>query len=273
MIEYIETTIGLMQEPFMVRAIIAGVVIAVLTAVMGVFVTLKKESFIADAVSHASLAGVAFALAFFGAPILVAIFVAVVMSMFVTYLKLNTKISVDSIIGIIYPFLFAVGLIILFSDPGYKPEVETYLFGNILYVTNWDIILALGILGVVVFVISLWYKKFLYVTFDSVAAKLKGVKVGLIEYVYAILTAVTIIMAIRMAGIVMVTALLVLPAVSAKVFAKSFKQMIPIALIHNLLAVLIGIFFSTNLPPGPVIVVTSSIMLLLGFLFKRGLRM
>ncbi len=269
MINYIQNTIAILDEPFMIRAIIAGILIAILCAIVGVWITLKKESFIADSISHASLAGVAIGLILIDQPLIFALLVAILMSLFVTYLKNSTALSSDNLLGIIYPFLFAIGIIVLSIDKGYKPDLETFIFGNLLFVNFSDIIAALIILGIVSLIIINKFREMTYMTFDKEAAKVNGINVELYEYIYGLLTALTVIVSVKLVGIVLVTALLVIPANSAKLMAKSFKQMIPLSIIHNIIAVIVGIFFSTNISPGATIIVISSTMLFIVIAFKK----
>jgi zinc transport system permease protein len=268
MLEYIQTTIQLLNEPFMTRIIVGGIIISVLCAIVGSFITLKKESFIADGIAHASLSGVALGLVLSGQPTLFALIAAILMSLVITRIKLKTSISGDSAIGIIYPFMFALGVIIIFLRDRYSPETETYIFGNLISITSNDIIFA-AIALIFTIIVVLWkYRDLVFVTFDRDSAKIRGINVNHIEYLYGILTAITVIASVKLIGIVMVTALLVVPGIFARIFAKKFSDIIPIAILQSLAAFLLGIFFSTNLPSGPVIVIFSVLILMVGIIIN-----
>jgi len=262
------------QQPFMLRAIYGGVIVAILCALLGVFMTLKKESFMADAVAHASLAGVALAFLIAFEPVLIAIVVAVSMSIGFTYFKKNSKIAPDSIIGMLYSFLFAIGIILINLSHKYQPELATYLFGSILSVTWHDIFYSLIVFVITILFVWKYFPKLLYLTFDKEAAYIRGVKIEALEYLINILTSITIIISIKVVGIILVTALLIIPATTAKLIARNFKEMIPISIVQSLLSTIIGITASyyLNVPTGASIVVVSGLLFMLTFIAKVLLR-
>ncbi|MFW5702699.1 MAG: metal ABC transporter permease [Candidatus Dojkabacteria bacterium] len=257
-----------MQEPFMLRAFAAGIMVALLTSMVGTFVTLRKESFIADAVAHASLAGIAIGLVATGMPLLMALMVAIFMGIAITYIRHEGGFATDAAIGILFPVLFAFGIFLISSQSGYRPELNSYLFGSLLAITLEEVFWAVATLVLVVFAFAYYYKPLLYSTFDPEAAKVAGVRVRQIDYIFSILTAISVVIAVKIAGIVLVTALFVIPATSAKLLARNFSQMLPIAIIHNLLAVSLGLLLSLNHPPGPVIVLVSAGIFLLTLLVR-----
>jgi len=265
--------IELLQQPFMQRALLGGIMIAILCAVMGVFITLRKESFLADAVAHASLSGVAIALVLGLQPTLIAILTGAIMSVAIVYVKKRTTISSDALIGIFYSFFFASGILILDSSPR-QPELDTYIFGSLLSIGVVDLILSLVVFAVVMLCIQQLYKRLVFVTFDQESAWLHGIKTEFLEYLLAILASVTVIISIKIVGIILVTALLLIPASTAKLLAGSFKQMLPLAIIESLLAVLAGITlaYAFDTPIGATIVLVSSVLFLTAFTIKSLLR-
>lgn len=270
-IDFINTNIDIFTKPFMIRAIFSGVIIAILCSILGVFLTLRNKSYFSEGIAHASLSGIALALVLSFPPIPFALIVAIIMSIGITYFKKNSKIATDSLIGIFSASLFALGVIILSLSPGYQPEITSYLFGRILNITWSDIFLSAVTLIVVVTYFSFNYEKVLYSTFDEESAKIRGINSNLIDYVLNILTAVSIIISVKLVGVVLVTGLLIIPASSAKLIASKFKHMIPLSLTHNLFSLVFGIIISTlvNVPPGAGIVVTSGIIFLFVFLYLR----
>lgn len=254
--------LNLLQQPFLLRAIYGGLIVSILCAILGVFVTLRKESFLSDAVAHASLAGVAIALLLSIEPTFFALAVGILMAIGITYIKKHTQISADAIIGIFFSVLFALGIVILSLSTSYKPELSTYLFGSILSI-SWDNILISGIIFVItVILITIFYSQLVYSTLDKEAAYIRGIKIHKLEYLLSILTSVTVIISIKVVGIVLVTALLIIPATSAKLVAKSFKQMIPISIIISILSTILGIFISyyQNTPTGATIVIVAGVI-------------
>jgi zinc transport system permease protein len=269
MLEYIDTTLSILSQPFMLRAIYGGLIVAIVTAIVGVFITLKKESFIADAIAHGSLAGIALAILLSTQPLLFAMITAVVMALAITYFKLESSVSADSIIGIVFPFLFAIGILLLSFQGSYRPELTTFLFGNLLAITTVDVFIALLAMFTVCILVFSNYKSLVYATFDPEAAEVSGIKVKRLEYIYAVVVAISIVISVKLAGIILLTAMFVIPATTAKMLAQNFKQMIPIALIHNLLTLIIGLFLSTYLPIGPVLVMVSVSLFLIVFALKQ----
>lgn len=248
---------------FFQRALLAGVFVALIGAVVGIFVTLRKESFISEAVAHASLAGVALAFLISAQPLWLAMAVGVLMAVGITYVREKTTISMDVIIGIFFSILFAAGIVILSMIPGYTPELTTYLFGSILSVSWFEVIIQGLLLVLIVFLWWRFYRELLFVTFDPEAAKLRGIPVRWLEYAIRIVVALMVVVSIKAVGIVLVTALLVIPASAAKLKVKSFNQMIPVASIFSIIGVFLGLIGSyfLDVPSGAMVV------LLLGGMF------
>lgn len=263
--------IKLLQEPFFLRILLGSTIVAVMCAIFGIFVTLKKESFVSDAIAHASLAGVAFALMISFEPIVFALTVAILMSISITYLKNNSNISSDSIIGILFSMLFAIGILILSFSETYKPELQTYLFGSIVAITWMDIIYSFIFFAVAIILTTILYPKLVYTIFDPEAAYIRGIKVDQLEYLLNVLIAITIIISIKILGIVLVTALLITPATTAKLLARKFSDMVPLSILLSLTATLIGIFTSYYLdtPPGATIVIFASLIFFMTLLSKK----
>ncbi len=263
--------IDLISLPFVQRAIIGGVLVGILAATLGVFVVLRRQSFLTEAVSHASLAGVAAALLIAWEPVLLAIVVAILLALLITYFKRKAPLESDSLIGIFFSLFFALGIVLINLSPTYQPEVMTYLFGSILAIT-WEDLIYAGVVFVVLITITKYlYKQLLYFTFDPVGAYIRGIKVERLEYVINILTAIAVVISVKVVGVILVTALFIIPASSAKLLAKSFTQMIPISIILSLLSVLVGLWLSivSNLPPGALIVLVSGGIFLVVFTLSR----
>lgn len=255
--------IELASQPFFLRALIGGLLVGVAAAILGVFVTLRRESFVADAVAHGSLAGIALGLAVGGLELPLALMVAILMALAITYFKRNGQLAPDNTIGVVFPFLFALGIIIISTLPGFQPEITSFLFGNLLAISQLDLFLAgLICLFVVVFVVTK-YRDLLYSTLDEQGARVAGIDTVRVDYLYTVLTAVTVVVAVKVVGIVLVTALFVVPAVAARLQAKKFSQMLPFAVMHNITAVVTGLFLAAQFPPGPIVVVVSVLILLL----------
>lgn len=249
--------INVLTTEFMLRAIAAGILIAILTSIIGVFITLKQKAYLSDGIAHASLAGIAFALLLSFQPIIFATLVAIIMAVGITYFEKRVKINFDALIGIFYSVFFALGIIIINLSESYQPELISYLFGSLLFVTWVEVVLALAVTLFTIMVVTIAYEKIVYATFDRQAAHVRGVRVHLIDYFINILAAVSIIIAVRIVGVVLVAGMLIIPASTARLVSKSFGDMIPLAIVFNIFNVLAGIVISYYLkvPPGATIVV------------------
>ncbi len=249
----------LIQLPFMQRAILGGMVVAVLAALMGVLMVLKRAAFFSDAVAHASLAGVAIGLLIGVDPLVSALIYAIGIAWVIPVLQNKNWVPLDSLLGLVLPFSMGLGVILLSFLPGYRPELMSFLFGNILAITWRDLIMVgAAALVVLVSVLGLW-KRLIFVVFDPVYAKLCGIKVDRIEMIFNILLAVTVVIGIRLVGIILINALLVIPASIVRLYARSMKEMFTWTPVVAVLITGSGILVSlgTNLPTGPVISVVA----------------
>lgn len=261
----------ILQLPFFQRALIAGIIISVLCAIWGVFVVLRKQAFLSDAVAHASLTGIAIALLLGLSPLPLAILTGVLLAAGITFFKNRTILSDDSLIGILYTFLFAIGLLLINLFPSFRPDLFSYLFGSLLAVSWEDILLGSILLAFTLVLVITKYKQLLYFTFDPESAQLRGINTKAYEYLVNILSAIATIVAIKSVGIVMVSALLLVPATTSRLLAKDFKHMLPYSIIIGLIAAIFGIFSSyiLNTPSGPTIVIVSVLIFFGVYIYSR----
>lgn len=260
----------ILQYPFMIRALLAGGLISVILGWLGTFVVTKKMSFIGDGVAHASLAGIALAILLGWAPIPTAMVLSVFIAAGIYFLEKKTNLSGDMAIAIIFTMGMALGVVMLHFYSGYQPELISYLFGNILAVSWTDLkaILAGGI--IILGFLAIFNHRILFATFDPIGAHLSGKKPGLYDLLLYIATAVSIILSIKLVGMVLVSALLVIPSAISRLFATSFKKFIIIAVIASFLIVVLGLIVSyyLDLPSGATIILFGGLMLLLSYLGK-----
>jgi zinc transport system permease protein len=257
--------------PFMHRALVGGVLVAILTSWMGILVVLRQSSFFGDAIAHASLMGVALGLLLGFNPILVAAIYAVFVSFGLPYLRKHSELPIDSLLGFILPFSMGIGVILLALIPGYQPELISFLFGSILAV-GWVDIVVISALAIVTFLVMLVMKnKLIFSSFDNEYAKVSGVQVNRVDAIYHILLAVTIVAGIRLVGIVLVNALLVIPASTIRLFASSLKQMFVFTPILAISVTVVGlaVSFLVNVPTGPAIAVVAGVVFLSSVVVHR----
>lgn len=267
----IEQIIQVISLPFMQRALIGGVLVAILTSWIGTLVVLRQSSFFGDAIAHASLMGVALGLLLGLDPVLVAAIYAVLVSFGLPYLKKHSGLPIDSLLGFVLPFSMGLGVILLSIIPGYQPELISFLFGSILSVGWGDIVVVSSLAIVALIIMARLRNKLVFASFDSEYAKISGIAVEKIDVFYHILLAITIVAGIRLVGIVLVNALLVIPASTVRLFAGSLKHMFIYTPVVAVLVTTSGlaISFLIDIPSGPAIAVVSGLIFLLGVITRR----
>ncbi len=254
----------MLAYPFMQRALLTGVLIGVMTSLLGVLVVLRRSAFFGDAIAHASLAGVAVGVLTGWHPLLTATGVGVGIAMSLHVMERHTRLALDTVLGFILPFFMAIGVLLLSLKPGYQPELMSFLFGSILTVSQAHLLLIAVITLVVLGVFLRFRPQLIFATFDEEAAQLSGIRVGLILTGYYILLALVIIASIRAVGILLVNALLIIPAATAKMLSRSLAHMFIFTPLLGVLSVAGGIIgsYHLDLPSGPTIVVFSGLLFL-----------
>ena len=252
------------------NAILAAVLVSALTGIFSSVVVLRKIEFIGDGAAHATFGGIAFGLLLGTNYLLMAAVTAVIFAVAVSYFTRKNKLSESSVIGMLLPLSMSLGVIALSFIRGYTPDVMGLFFGNILMVTSEDVWMLL-IANVIAWVFfAVFYRELLYYSYDEGMAKHYGVPIGFIHYAVLIGISLSVVGSVKIAGIILVTAFLVIPAVTSKTIARSFRGMILISLGMAVVASVMGIFVSyvLDMPPGPVIVV----MLFMEFLITFSLK-
>jgi zinc transport system permease protein len=250
--------------PFMQRALLAGLLVGMMTSLLGVLVVLRRSAFFGDAIAHASLAGVAVGVLTGWPPLLTAAGLSVGISMSLHVVERRTRLVLDTVLGVILPFFLALGVMLLSLKPGYQPELVSFLFGSILTVSYHNLLLIAAITLAVLAVFCCLRSRLIFAAFDEEAAQLAGIRVGLVLTGYYILLALVIIASLRTVGAILVNALLIIPAATAKMLARSLVQMFVLAPLLGSASVVGGIVSSyyLDLPSGPTIVVCAGLLFL-----------
>lgn len=259
------------QYSFIVRGIEAGIMIALIAPLIGIFLVLRRYSLIADTLSHVSLAGVAIGLLLNINPIITAIIAAVSSSIIIEKLRLSKRIFGESALAIFLSGSLALAIVIVSLAHGFNVDLFNYLFGSIVTVSQIDVYI-IGLLGLVVIAsIIAFYKELVYVTFDEETAKVSGLPINFINILLIVLASFTVALAIPIVGVLLISALIVIPIVTALQFKRSFKQTIFIAELISSFSVLTGIFasFYLNLSSGGTIVLITIAIFILAILFKQ----
>lgn len=266
--------IEMFSYPFMQRALIAGIILAILLGWLGVFVVSKRVSFVGDGIAHASLAAVALAILLGWAPLPVALVFAIILAVLMHLLERKTNLSSDAAIGILFSSGMAIGVLLLQFHDGYVPELVSYLFGNILAIGETDLGFVLAIGSLLVMLLAYFQQQFIFLTVDPEGAMLAGIKRNTMELLMTVFIALTVVLSIQLLGIVLVSALLVIPSSIGKTLARSFLQFQTLSIIASLAIMVSGLVFSFifDLPSGATIVVVGTLLFFiarLGLLFRK----
>lgn len=263
--------LDLFSHGFIQRALVAGCFIAVLCSVLGTFLVLRRLSLIGDGLAHVTFGGVAVGLLFGAYPFYMAI--PIVMASALGILKLIDKARLygDAAIGIVSSLGIAGGILIASAAGGFNIDLFSYLFGNILAISRVEVWTSVLLCFCLIVVIALYYHELLAITFDEESAKASGIKTTRINRILVLLTALTVVLAMKVVGIMLVSALLIIPPVTALQFARGFKTTIIISCLTGIVAVMAGvtISFVLDLPAGASIVLVSFGIFLVSFLGAR----
>ncbi len=261
----------ILQYDFMVRALIAGLLVAAVMPVLGSFLVARRYSLIADSLAHSSLAGVGLGLLLSASPILVAIPVTAVGAIFLEWLRQKQRISGEVGLAILMTGGLALAIVLASLAPGANSNFDAYLFGSIT-TTNVSDVITLAVVGAIILItVGLNYRALLHAAFDEDSAFIAGYKVSWLSYMLAIMTAIMVVLSLRIVGGLLISALLVIPIVAASQFTVSFFQTIGWAVIIAFLSVIIGLTaaFYLSIAAGGAIVLAALLMFLFSMVLRR----
>lgn len=248
--------LNLLQYGFVVRGLEAGVIVAVIAPIIGVFLVLRRYSLIADTLAHVSLAGVAVG-AFLGInPVITAIGVTLLSSLGIERLRATKKIYGESALALFLSGSLAVAVVLLSLAHGLNANLLNYLFGSIVTVTAADVYTILTLAVIVLIILFAFYKELVYISFDEEAARVSGVPIRLINTILILLSALTVSLSIPIVGVLLIAALIVFPVITSLQFRQGLTKTIIYAELISLFSVLSGIALSfyLNLATGGTIV-------------------
>ncbi len=214
----------LLEYSFMQRAFLAGFFVAVACGILGVFLVLRRDAMVGHGLAHVTFGGVALGLVFSVFPIAVALVVAVVSALGMLKLKERAGLYGDTAIGIVSSLGMALGIILVSIAGSFNVDLFGYLFGNILGINTSEVWITLLLAAAVLMVVAFFYQEFVFLTFDAESAGVSGVRVSRLDALLAVLTAVTVVLGMKVVGLLLVSALLVIPAAAALQVAGSFRQ-------------------------------------------------
>ncbi len=263
--------LDIFQYSFIIRGFEAGIIIAVIAPLIGIFLVLRRYSLIADTLSHVSLAGVAIGLLLRINPLFTAITAAVISSIAIERLRISKKIFGESALSIFLSGSLALAIVLISLAHGFSVDLFSYLFGSIITVKQIDVYI-IAMLGIFVIVsIIAFYKELVFITVDEEASKVSGIPTKFINILLIILSALTVSLSIPIIGVLLIAALIVIPVVTALQLKLSFKKTIIAAEIVSVFSVISGMIASyyLNLSSGGTIVLIAIIIFIFTLIIKN----
>ena len=252
-------TLEILSYGFMQRAIISGIAIAILCSVVGLFLVLRRYSLFGDAVAHSSFGGIALGLFAGVYPLWTAYAVSLGSALVITRIRSRFKISGDASVAVLLSSGIALGLILISLSGGFTIDIFSFLFGSIFLVSTYDTVLILGLTGIILVIILVLYRQLVYSTFNEEQAKVSGIPVEKINYLIVFLAGITVVTSIQLVGILLISALFVLPNVTAIMYGRGFKQTSLLSICFAIFSVVAGIVVSYifDITPAGTIVILS----------------
>jgi len=241
------------------RALISGIAIAILCSVIGLFLVLRRYSLFGDAIAHSSFGGVALGLLVGIYPLWAAYGVSIASALIITKIKDRYNISGDASIAVLLSSGIAAGLVIIGLSGGFTIDIFSFLFGSIFLVSVSDTVLILALTGGILLVILLLYRQILYSTFNEEQAKVSGIPVEKINYLIVFMAGLTVVTSIQLVGVLLISALFVIPNITAIMYGKGFKHTAVISMSFSVFSVVVGILISyiLDITPAGTIVLLS----------------
>lgn len=251
---------------YLSNAVIACILSGVICGIVGTYIVARRMVFLCGGVTHASFGGMGIAFYLGANPILGAMIFATLSSLGIEWANNRSNIREDSAIGMMWGIGMAIGVLFMSLRPGYTSgDMSAFLFGSIVTVTTADIIALAVMAAIVVIGALLWHRAIMFTAFDRKFANASGVRVDIISYAMAVVTAMTIVLSIRVTGIVLLISLLTMPVVAANILFKGYRKIagtaILIAVISNLMGVVISYYY--DVPSGPAIIFSLTVAILI----------
>jgi len=270
---------ALIEQPFLQTALLAGLLASIGTGLIGSFVVVKRIAFLAGGIAHSVLGGMGAALYLGLDPLAGALAAAVVAALIIGWVRLTWSAQEDTLIGAVWAIGMAIGILFITKTPGYSSDLMSYLFGNILLVPRQDLWFMASLDVLLLVVIGLFYRQLLAVSFDEEHARLRGLNVPAYYLLLLILVAVTVVLLIQIVGLILVIALLTLPAAVAGHYVHSLGRMMVLAVLLGALLTSVGLAsaYGPDLPVGPTIILLAALAYLVSalathFLARRRAR-
>lgn len=257
---------------FVQKGLLAGSLVAASCAILGVFLVLKRLSLIGDGMSHICLTGVAVALLTSTNPVYVSIPVVMISSLGIMKLTQKFRVNGDAAIGIVSAAGLSVGLLITALAGGFNTDLLSFLFGSILTVSWTEALLCGVLLGVILILLRAFYRDLTSACFDEPFAKTRGISVQAVNTVLVLIASVAVVLAFKVVGIFLISALLIIPPVAALLVSRTFKQVLWKAVVFSVLSVWVGVFISfvCDIPSGAAIILVNLFVLACSFAWMKS---
>jgi len=249
---------------FMQKALIAGIAVGLICSFMGTFLVLRRYSLFGDGIAHVAFGGISVGLFLGVFPLWTAFIVSIFGGLGLQKLRQSTKISGDSAVAVVLVSGLAVGVILVSSSGGFSVDLFSFLFGSILLISQEDTIMILALSAGIIATLTIMQKQFLHLTFNEEQAKLAGMRTTLLNYAFVVLASITVVTSMRLVGILLISALIVIPNITAMQFGKGFKKTVFISMSISVISVVSGIlvsYFLNVAPSGTIVVIAVGILI------------
>jgi zinc transport system permease protein len=255
----------ILSYPFMVRALVVGILVSLCSALLGVNLVLKRYSMIGDGLSHVGFGAMAIATALNFAPLFLAVPFVLIAAILLLGVKENSRIKGDAAIAVITTGSLSVGIIVSSVSGGMNTDLMNYMFGSILSLSNADAILSIVLSLIIIVFYLFFYNGIFSVTFDEQFATATGIKTDIYRVLIAVLSAITVVLGMKMMGTLLISALLIFPPLSAMKMAKTFKSVVVLSAIISVICFILGLglSFALGTPTGATVVVINLIVFLI----------
>lgn len=264
---------ALFEHSFLQIALLAGLLASIGCGVIGTFVVVKRIAFMAGGIAHSVLGGMGAALYYGIDPLLGALLAAIIAALLIGAVRLQWKAQEDTLIGALWAIGMAIGILFIAKTPGYATDLMSFLFGNILLVPPRELKLMAGLDAGLLLIVALGYRQFLAITFDEEFARLRGVPVAFFYLLLLCLVAVTVVLLIQVVGLILVIALLTLPAAIAGHYVRGLASMMLVATVLGCLFTTLGLGLSyqMDLPAGSIMILCAGVVYVVSAMMRHVL--
>jgi zinc transport system permease protein len=261
----------ILSYQFFQNALIISLLASLASGIIGTYIVVKRMSLISGSIAHTAFGGLGISYYLSANPLIGGVIFSLLSAISIALLRKNAQNRLDTLLSFLWATGMAIGLVFIFLTPGYATDLFTYLFGNILLVSMFDLYMILILDLVIITVVYLMYNSFLAVTFDEEYAETRNMQVTLVNMILFALIALTIVATIRVVGVVLMIAILTIPAATAQLFHKTVKKIMITSSLITLFASISGLFISyhLNFATGPIIVLIISAMYLCGIFLSK----